>query len=107
MGWKRDMRVVRFCEHDLLAVVGQGHVDYIPNGKVIGLSKIPRVIDVLAKRPQVQERLTEELADLLMRELDAKGVAVGIEASHNYMTVHGVEKSSRTVVTSAVRCAFE
>jgi GTP cyclohydrolase I len=64
----KDIRLVSFCEHHLLPVVGQAHVAYIPNGKVIGLSKIPRVLDVLAKRPQMQERLTEELADLLMRE---------------------------------------
>ena len=72
----KDIRFESFCEHHLLPFVGKAHVAYIPNGKVIGLSKIPRVIDVLAKRPQMQERLTEELADLLMNELDAKGVAV-------------------------------
>jgi GTP cyclohydrolase I len=73
---------------------------------VIGLSKIPRVIDVLAKRPQMQERLTEEVADLLMKELDAKGVAVVIEASHSCMTVRGVQKPGSTFVTSAMRGAF-
>ena len=103
----RDIRLVSFCEHHLLPVVGQAHVAYIPNGKVIGLSKIPRVIDVLAKRPQMQERLTEELADLLMRELDAKGVAVVIEASHSCMTIRGVEKSASTFVTSAMRGTFK
>ena len=99
----RDIRLVSFCEHHLLPVVGQAHVAYIPNGKVIGLSKIPRVIDVLAKRPQMQERLTEELADLLMKELDAKGVAVVIEASHSCMTIRGVKKADSTFVTSAMR----
>ena len=73
---------------------------------MIGLSKIPRVIDVLAKRPQMQERLTEELADLLMRELDAKGVAVVIEASHSCMTIRGVHKPDSTFVTSAMRGGF-
>ena len=73
---------------------------YIPNGTVIGLSKIPRVLDVLARRPQMQERLTEELADLLMRELDAKGVAVVVEASHSCMTVRGVQKPGSSFVTS-------
>ena len=67
----KDIRLVSFCEHHLLPVVGRAHVAYIPNGKVIGLSKVPRVVDVLSKRPQMQERLTEELAELLMRELDA------------------------------------
>ena len=73
----RDIRLVSFCEHHLLPVVGRAHVAYIPNGKVIGLSKVPRVVDVLAKRPQMQERLTEDLAELLMRELDAKGCCRG------------------------------
>ncbi len=103
----RDIRVVSFCEHHLLPVIGQAHVAYIPNGKVVGLSKIPRVIDVLAKRPQLQERLTEEVADLLMAELDARGVAVVIEASHSCMTIRGVNKPDSSFVTSAVRGAFK
>ena len=103
----KDIRLVSFCEHHLLPVVGQAHVAYIPNGKVIGLSKIPRVIDVLAKRPQMQERLTEELADLLMRELDAKGVAVVIEGTHSCMTIRGVNKPDSTFVTSAMRGVFK
>lgn len=103
----KDIRVVSFCEHHLLPVVGRAHVAYVPNGKVVGLSKIPRVIDVLAKRPQMQERLTEELADLLMRELDAKGVAVVIEASHSCMTIRGVSKPDGTFVTSAMRGVFK
>ena len=93
----KDIRLVSFCEHHLLPVVGQAHVAYIPNGKVIGLSKIPRVVDVLAKRPQMQERLTEELAELLMRELDAKGVAVVIEASHSCMTIRGRQQARQHV----------
>jgi GTP cyclohydrolase I len=103
----KDIRLVSFCEHHLLPVVGQAHVGYIPNGKVIGLSKIPRVVDVLAKRPQMQERLTEDLADLLMKELDAKGVAVVIEASHSCMTIRGVNKPNSTFVTSAMRGVFK
>ena len=102
----KDIRLVSFCEHHLLPVVGKAHVAYIPNGKVIGLSKIPRVVDVLAKRPQMQERLTEEVADLLMKELDARGVAVVIEASHSCMTIRGVSKPDSTFVTSAMRGAF-
>jgi GTP cyclohydrolase I len=103
----KDIRLVSFCEHHLLPVVGRAHVAYIPNGKVIGLSKVPRVVDVLAKRPQMQERLTEELADLLMKELDAKGVAVVIEASHSCMTIRGVNKPDSTFVTSAMRGVFK
>ena len=102
----KDIRLVSFCEHHLLPVVGKAHIAYIPNGKVIGLSKIPRVLDVLAKRPQMQERLTEEVADLLMKELDARGVAVVIEASHSCMTIRGVSKPDSTFVTSAMRGAF-
>jgi len=102
----KDIQFESFCEHHLLPFSGKAHVAYLPNGKVIGLSKIPRVIDVLAKRPQMQERLTEDLADLLMKELDAKGVAVVIEASHSCMTVRGVHKPESTFVTSAMRGGF-
>ncbi len=103
----RDIRFVSFCEHHLLPVVGRAHVAYIPNGRVVGLSKIPRVLDVLSKRPQMQERLTEELAELLMRELDAKGVAVVIEGTHSCMTIRGVNKSDSSFVTSAMRGTFK
>ena len=101
----KDIRFESFCEHHLLPFIGQAHVAYIPNGRVVGLSKIPRVIDALAKRPQLQERLTEELADLLMGELGAKGVAVVIEASHSCMTIRGVHKPGSTMITSALRGA--
>jgi GTP cyclohydrolase I len=103
----RDIQFESFCEHHLLPFTGKAHVAYLPNGKVVGLSKIPRVIDVLAKRPQMQERLTEEVADLLVRELDAKGVAVVMEASHSCMTVRGVHRPGSTFVTSAMRGAFK
>jgi GTP cyclohydrolase I len=103
----RDIRFVSFCEHHLLPVIGKAHVAYIPNGKVIGLSKIPRVVDVLARRPQLQERLTEDLADLLMTKQDVKGVAVVIEASHSCMTIRGVNKPESTFVTSALRGTFK
>jgi GTP cyclohydrolase I len=102
----KDIQFESFCEHHLLPFTGKAHVAYLPEGKVIGLSKIPRVIDVLSKRPQMQERLTEEVADLLMRELEAKGVAVVIEASHSCMTGRGVYKPGSTFVTSAMRGAF-
>jgi len=103
----KDIRFESFCEHHLLPFIGKAHVAYLPNGTVVGLSKIPRVIDVLSKRPQMQERLTEELADLLMSELDAKGVAVVVEASHSCMTIRGVHKPNATFVTSAMRGAFK
>ena len=103
----KDIRFVSFCEHHLLPIVGQAHVAYIPKGQVVGLSKIPRVLDVLSRRPQMQERLTEELAELLTHELDAKGVAVVIEATHSCMTIRGVNKPDSTFVTSAMRGAFK
>ena len=103
----KDIRFESFCEHHLLPFVGQAHVAYIPNGEVIGLSKIPRVIEVLSKRPQMQERLTEELADLLMNELDAQGVAVVVEATHSCMTIRGVHKPGSSFVTSAMRGLFK
>ena len=103
----KDIQFESFCEHHLLPFTGKAHVAYLPNGKVVGLSKIPRVIDVLARRPQMQERLTEEVADLLMRELDAKGVAVVMEATHSCMTVRGVYKPGSSFVTSAMRGAFK
>jgi GTP cyclohydrolase IA len=101
----KDIRFESTCEHHLLPFFGKAHVAYIPNGKVVGLSKIPRVIDVLAKRPQLQERLTEEVAELLMSQLGAKGVAVVMEATHSCMTIRGVKKPGSTFITSALRGA--
>jgi GTP cyclohydrolase I len=102
----KDIRFQSFCEHHLLPFTGKAHVAYLPNGRVVGLSKIPRVVDVLARRPQVQERLTVQVAELLMQELDARGVAVIMEASHSCMTVRGVMKSDSLCVTSAMLGAF-
>jgi GTP cyclohydrolase I len=102
----KDIHFDSFCEHHLLPFSGKAHVGYLPNGKVVGLSKIPRVIDVIARRPQVQERLTVEVAELLMKELDARGVAVIIEASHTCMTIRGVQKADSVCVTSAMLGAF-
>jgi GTP cyclohydrolase I len=103
----RDIRYESFCEHHLLPFTGVAHVAYIPDGRVIGLSKIPRVIDALARRPQLQERLTEELADLLMSELGAKGVAVIMQGSHSCMTIRGVHKPGASFITSAMRGLFK
>jgi GTP cyclohydrolase IA len=102
----KDITFDSMCEHHLLPFVGKAHVAYLPNGKIVGLSKIPRVVEIMARRPQVQERMTEELADLLMKELDAKGVAVILEATHTCMTIRGVRKPGSTFTTSAVRGIF-
>src|SRR6266849_3583285 len=80
------------CEHHLLPFLGKAHIAYLPQGKIVGLSKLARVVDVLARRPQVQERMTEELADLLVSELDARGVGLVLEATHTCMTIRGVRK---------------
>lgn len=101
-----NIRFESFCEHHLLPFTGKAHVAYLPNGRVVGLSKVPRVIDVLARRPQVQERLTVQIADLLMSELDARGVGVVLEANHACMSLRGVRKADSTCVTSAMLGAF-
>jgi GTP cyclohydrolase I len=101
-----NIRFESFCEHHLLPFVGQAHVAYLPKGRIVGLSKIPRVIDTLARRPQVQERLTTEVAELLMKELDARGVGVVMEAEHTCMTLRGVRKAHSLCVTSAMLGAF-
>jgi GTP cyclohydrolase I len=101
----KDIRFESTCEHHLLPFYGKAHVAYIPNGKVVGLSKIPRVIEVLSKRPQLQERLTGDVADLIMSQLGAKGVAVVMEASHTCMTVRGARQPGSSMVTSALRGA--
>lgn len=102
----KDIRFASFCEHHLLPFTGKVDVAYIPKGRVVGLSKIPRVVDSLARRPQLQERLTQELAELLISELDARGVGVVIEASHSCMVIRGVRKPGSTFVTSAMRGLF-
>ena len=102
----RDIAFNSMCEHHLLPFIGHAHVAYIPKGKVIGLSKIARVVEVISKRPQVQERMTEDIANLLVSELDAKGVAVVIEASHSCMTIRGIRKPGSSMVTSAMKGLF-
>ena len=102
----KDIQFASFCEHHLLPFTGVAHVAYLPKGRVVGLSKIPRVLDVLSRRPQVQERLTVELAELLMEELEARGVAVVIEATHACMTIRGVHKEGSACVTSAMLGSF-
>src|SRR6187399_728444 len=102
----RDISFCSMCEHHLLPFIGHAHVAYIPEGKVIGLSKIARVVEVISRRPQVQERMTEDIANLLVEELGAKGVAVVIEAAHSCMTIRGVKKPGSSMVTSAMKGVF-
>jgi GTP cyclohydrolase I len=103
----RDIEFHSLCEHHLLPFTGRAHVAYLPDGKVVGLSKLARLVDGYARRPQVQERLTTEIADALMEELNAVGAAVVIEAVHTCMTIRGVRKPGSVMVTSALRGIFK
>jgi GTP cyclohydrolase I len=102
----RDISFCSMCEHHLLPFIGKAHIAYAPKGKVLGLSKLARIVEVIARRPQVQERMTEEIANLLVQELDAKGVAVVVEASHSCMTIRGVRKPGSMCLTSAMKGIF-
>ncbi len=102
----RDISFNSMCEHHMMPFMGKAHIGYLPGGRVVGLSKLARVVEGVAHRPQVQERMTETIADLLVDELHAKGVAVVIEAVHTCMTVRGVRKPGAVCVTSAMRGAF-
>jgi len=102
----KDIEIYSLCEHHMLPFYGRAHVAYLPNGKIVGLSKIPRVVDVFARRLQVQERLTDQVADALMQVLEPLGVGVVIEAYHLCMMMRGVEKQNSKTITSALRGAF-
>lgn len=103
----KDIEFFSMCEHHLLPFFGKAHVAYVPNGKVIGLSKIPRLVDVFARRLQVQERLTTEVADAIDEAIHPQGVAVILEAQHLCMMMRGVEKQHSATVTSAMRGVFK
>ena len=103
----RDIEFYSLCEHHLLPIIGRAHVAYIPNGKVVGLSKIPRMVNVFARRLQIQEQMTEQIADALMQTINPKGVAVVIQARHMCMEMRGVEKICSTTVSSALRGVFK
>jgi GTP cyclohydrolase I len=103
----KDISFASLCEHHMLPFIGTAHVAYLPNGKIVGLSKLARVVEDVSQRPQVQERMTEQIADLVMRELDARGVAVIVEAMHTCMTIRGVRKPTSLCITSAMRGGFK
>ncbi len=103
----KDIELYSTCEHHLLPIIGRAHVAYIPDGKVVGLSKIPRVVDVFSRRMQIQEQLTEQIADAIMQTIQPKGVAVVIQARHMCMEMRGVEKINSTTTSSALRGLFK
>jgi len=103
----KDIEFYSLCEHHMLPFFGHAHVGYLPDGKVLGLSKIARVVDVFARRLQVQERLTTQVAESLMNALEPLGVAVVLEASHTCMMMRGVQKQRSSTVTSAMRGLFD
>ena len=102
----RDIDFCSMCEHHLLPFTGKAHVGYLPDGKVVGLSKLARVVEEVARRPQVQERMTEVIADLIESELSARGVAVVLEASHSCMTIRGIRRPGSLCMTSSMRGVF-
>ena len=103
----KDIELYSLCEHHMLPFFGKAHIAYIPNGHIVGLSKIPRVVDVFARRLQVQERLTEQILDCINDTLQPEGVAVVIEASHMCMMMRGVQKQNSTTTTSGFRGTFK
>jgi GTP cyclohydrolase I len=103
----RDIDFASLCEHHMLPFLGRAHVAYIPRGRVVGLSKIPRIVEMYARRLQVQERMTSQIADLLVEQLKPRGVGVVIEAQHMCSVIRGVKKPNSTMVTNALRGSFK
>jgi GTP cyclohydrolase I len=103
----RDIPFYSICEHHLMPFIGIAHVAYLPKGKVLGVSKLARIVDCFARRLQVQERLTDQIADFLMNNLKPYGVAVVLEASHSCMTIRGIKKPGSVMVTSSLRGTFK
>jgi GTP cyclohydrolase I len=102
----RDIPFYSVCEHHMMPFIGKAHIAYLPDGKVLGISKLARILDCFARRLQVQERMTSQIADFLMESLMPKGVAVVIEASHSCMTIRGIKKPGSAMITSALRGIF-
>jgi GTP cyclohydrolase I len=103
----RDIEFYSMCEHHMLPIIGRVHVAYIPDGKVVGLSKIPRIVNVYARRLQIQEQMTEQIADAILETIKPKGVAVVVHARHMCMEMRGVQKINSTTVSSALRGLFK
>ena len=103
----RDIEFYSMCEHHILPIIGRAHVAYIPDGKVVGLSKIPRIVNVYARRLQIQEQMTEQIADAISETIKPKGVAVVVHARHMCMEMRGVQKINSTTVSSALRGLFK
>jgi len=103
----RDIPFYSVCEHHMMPFIGKAHLAYLPHGRVLGVSKLARIVDAFARRLQVQERLTDQIADFLMTNLNPKGVAVILEASHSCMTIRGIKKPGAMMVTSSLRGIFK
>ena len=103
----KDIRLVSHCEHHIVPILGKAHIGYIPNNRVVGISKLARIVDVFGKRLQTQETMTSQIANVIQKVLDPKGVAVVIDASHQCMTTRGVHKPESSTVTSAMKGIFK
>ena len=103
----KDIRLESHCEHHIVPILGKAHIGYIPNNRVVGISKLARIVDVFGKRLQTQETMTSQIANVIQKVLDPKGVAVVIDASHQCMTTRGVHKPESSTVTSAMKGVFK